>query len=201
MKLFSLLLLSILVLFGCQDRSQSKTCPDGFSLVNNECVCEGLNINGYCVSRCLPEDQNYIDNGEYGLFYNEEEWCPEFLTLPRPMLIRLEAKFTNLNHAPDVIYGVEEGAYGLPLKPYWISRDSFASDTLLCMFSGLRSDGGFVEVNPKSTPQFNTKISNGETLYLRCYIKILHERLLRIHFTWENSNDEIRETCTRIFHK
>ncbi len=189
------------MLICCKDPLETNTCPDGFTLEENDCACKELNINGYCISRCLPEDQEYTAKGMLGQYFNEKEWCDGFESLPSPMLIRLEAYPELLNYGPSIYFGLHEEEFGLSLKPNWVTNDSFQSDSLLYAFAGHKIEAGFVEMKVSNDPRRFVKLVNGENLYLRCYIKILHERLLRVHFTWENSNDEIRETCTRIFHK
>ncbi len=201
LKVLLLVIVFCVVVIGCNDQEDTSTCPDGFTLINGDCICEGLDINGYCVSRCLPEDQQYIDQGQYGLFYNEEEWCRGFEELPQPMLLTLRAYVKNLDYAPVVIFGLNEAAFGLSLMPHLVTKDSFPNDTLTHFFIGRNQEAGFAQMELSNNPEMYTKEVNGETLHLRCYIKILHEHLLRVHFTWENSNDDIRETCTRIFHK
>ncbi len=200
-KTLLLVIVFCVVVIGCNDQADTSTCPDGYSLIDDDCICEGLDINGYCISRCLPDDEYYLEKGELGLFYNEAEWCKGFEGLPCPMLIRLEAYRALLSYGPIIRFGLYEEEYGLAMIPNWISTDSFERDTLLYADSGFKEKLGFMNVEQGRDPTLFTKQSGGETLYLRCYLKILHDSLLRIHFTWENSNDEIREKCTRIFHK
>ncbi len=189
------------VLVGCNDQTDTSTCPDGYTLIDDDCICNELEIIGYCINRSLPDDNKFQEKGQYGQYYNEETWCVGFESLPQPMLTTLEAYVNYLNHGPAIYYGTHEEEYGLNLRPHWLAQDSFASDTLIYRWAGVEEKLGFMERKPSNDPRMYTKELNGEILYLRCYVKILHRGLLRIHFTWENSNDEIRETCTRIFHK
>lgn len=169
---------------SCSEEKECKVCPENYVLVDGECKCAGLMLMGEC--RDLEEIYKY--NG----YISDHGVCMDSV-LGRPTLITINFNGGETNRHASISFHKPDQFWTLSLYVY-------GSDSAYYIPGANR---GFHDSfnNRGEEFDFYTREIDGETQYLRAYLKKLHDKYFRVHFTWETRWGTERERCTRIFHQ
>lgn len=179
------LILTVSVCFlSCKEENQCMVCPDNYILVDDSCECNGVMLLGECYT--------YDRLFQYNTYISENGDCLSTL-LGSPAVIDIEFHVEEKHrqakvsfHKPGELWSSTITVYGSDSAYYIPSADRGFSNSL---------------AKPGEEFDFYTREIEGETQYLRVYLKKLHDKYFRVHFTWETRWGTERERCTRIFHQ
>lgn len=207
------LLISLFILVGlpaCKD-DECLTCPDNEAVVNGQCKCIGISFKGECRDKTSAFEPKFVfpETVQFDPFLSKASECnsifdfnnqPMFLYLSvvgvydnragAMIAIETEARPSDNHHIKAYFSEVvsELGRSNFDsLSYYWPSAYDYSG----MVYTGENGRGNFGE-------HYTTEI-DGETCYLRPYVKILDQDVLRVTFRYVTSDEEVRAECVRLF--
>ena len=219
MRNLIILLLFILTCFSsCKD--ECLTCPDNEAVIDGECQCIGISFNGNCMSGSDFFNPYNYDGPEVGD-------PAEINVLYSLSTDTISHNMKNSNQFDFTGSGIK--LYLLPLgwyvnryrsyclietirgsgEPYYCELTSPIgreySDTADYYWPSAFDYNGLISQKMKApgfepAVHYTTEI-DGQTCYLRPYVKVLDTNYVRVTFRYVTKSDEVKAECVRLFHK
>jgi hypothetical protein len=205
-------------LSACKD--DCLTCPDNEAVVNGECQCIGISFNGECKNKNEFFDPNTY-NGPLindptvinvllsgaedtikSLGFNGGEF--DFIESSIKLFMFPLDWYNNRYRSFCLIETIRDGG-----EPYYCDLTSPIgreySDTVDYYWPSAYEYEGLISQAVKApgfepATHYTTEI-DGETCYLRPYIKILDKDYIRVTFRYVTKDEEVKAECVRLFHK
>ncbi|PCJ66753.1 MAG: hypothetical protein COA58_04650 [Bacteroidetes bacterium] len=211
MRNLTILLLFILTCFtSCKD--DCLTCPDNEAVIDGECQCIGLHFKGDCKGEEASLEPKFLHGTSvlFQPFYSEAINCSSAFDFNNQPLFIYISKIIEYDGLVSAVLAIETEARLTNThfeKVYYSGLESEASnfDSLAYDWSSAYEYSGFVYVGEDgigvSNPEHYTTEIDGQTCYLRPYIKILDKDYIRVTFRYVTKSDEVKAECVRLFHK
>lgn len=219
MKNLSVILLIILTgLSACKD--DCLTCPDNEAVVNGKCECIGISFNGDCYNNSdffnpksyngpLVNDPEIINilyskakDTTSGSGYNLNEFDFDQSSI-KLFMFPLDW-YNNRYGSFCLIETIRDNG-----EPYYCELTSplgrVYSDTVDYYWPSAYEYKGLISQVVKApgfepATHYTTEI-DGQTCYLRPYLKILEKDYIRVTFRYVTAAEEVKAECVRLFHK
>lgn len=217
-KLTIIVLIFFTSLSACKD--DCLTCPENEAIINGKCECIGINFNG----KCINKNEFFNPNTYNGPLINDPTVINVLLSLAEDTTIVSgfnisEFDFTessiklylfpldwydNRYRSFCLIQTIRDGG-----EPYYCGLTSPLgreySDTIDYYWPSAYEYKGLISQVVKAPghepASHYTTLIDGQTCYLRPYIKILDKDYLRVTFRYVTAEEEVKAKCVRLFHK
>jgi hypothetical protein len=219
-KLKLIVTLFVLVGLGACKDDDCLTCPNNEAVVNGECECIGILFNGVCTNQDellspanfkgsinIPREdiQGYISPYDESKILSQTEKEFDFWNSDIRLYL-VDPTFYAANNRYESYCSIntirEDGKQyftsllsptGLPRKDtlqyYWPSAYDYSGFVTTDDYQGLAGQWA---------KHYTTDI-DGETCFLRPYVKILDKDILRVTFRYVTSDNNVKAECVRLF--
>ncbi len=210
--LFIIVVIILTSLSACKD--DCLTCPENEAVVNGNCECIGISFGGKCMSK-NEAFQKTIPRGvsvEIQPYYSESLDCSDLFDFNNQPLFIYLSVLTEYQNRMSAVIALQTEAR--PTNTYFekVYYSGLESETGSSNFDSLSYDwpsaydyNGFVYVGEDgivtSNPEHYTTEIDGQTCYLRPYLKILDKDYIRVTFRYVTAAEEVKAECVRLFHK
>ena len=200
-------------LSACKDDCLS--CPENEAVINGQCRCVGISFQGNCISKSEAFTEQYLHSTSdlFKPFYSEAvAYNTNFDFDNQPVFIYLSdvkeynGKLSSIlaiqtESRPSATYFDKVYYAGIESLTSWNSKDSFYYNGrsgnidymgfVYCGYGNFGWDNG---------DYYTTQI-DGQTCYLRPYLKILDKDYIRVTFRYETADNQVKAECVRRFHR
>ena len=214
MKNLTVIIFIILTsLSACKD--DCLTCPDNEAVINGECQCIGISFGGECKSEQEALKPRYIGGSNELLtpYYSDAQSCNTLFDFNKQQLFIYLSDITEYDGKVGAYMALQTEAR--PTNTYFdkvyfsgleSERGSNNFDSLSYDWPSAYDYNGFVYVGEEPigfdpSPEFYTTEIDGQTCYLRPYLKILDKDFIRVTFRYVTATEEVKAECVRLFHK
>ena len=215
------LLLFIILLAGLSAcKEDCLTCPDNEAVINGQCECIGMPFNGNCINKTdFFDPKNYrgplvndisvinvlysvADDTTRGSGSNINEF--DFIESSIKLFIFPVGWYDNRYSSFCMIETTRDNG-----EPYYCElispRGREYSDTVGYYWPSAYDYNGLVSQIVKApgvepATHYTTEI-DGETCFLRPYVKLLDKDYIRVTFKYVTTTEEVKAECVRLFHK
>ena len=205
-------------LSACKDDCLS--CPENEAVINGQCRCVGISFNGECIS-----ENEFFDPVNYsGPLVNDINVINVLLSNPKDTI-----NGSGFNIDEFDFIGSSIKLFMFPLdwydsrywsfclietirnngEPYYCELTSPLgkeySDTVDYYWPSAYGYNGLISQIVKApgvepATHYSTEI-DGQTCYLRPYLKILDKDYIRVTFRYETADNQVKAECVRRFHR
>jgi hypothetical protein len=192
-------------LSACKD--DCLTCPENEAIVNGECQCIGVLFKGECLSldqalmaSTLEKTNIYEPLPAY--ISEKVDYNSIFDFNNQAMFFYLAVLSKRDQNTVETVCGIRtEGKDKAYLSQLRSPLGELSWDTLRFYAPSAFEYNGFVSNIGEFPGEHYTTEIDGQTCYLRPYIKILDKDYIRVTFRYVSATEEVKAECVRLFHR